>query len=72
MHKLRLDLGELEVERLDVAAVGLNGGLETFGMGHGSTDFGQSCTTCNPPDQACTDEFCDASCTESACECNTA
>lgn len=72
MDNLELDLAKLEVERLDVAVAGLNGGLETFGMGHASTDFGQSCTACNPPDQACTAQFCDASCTESECECNTA
>lgn len=43
MNKLRLDLETLEVECLDIAVAGLNCGLETFGMGHASTELGQSC-----------------------------
>ncbi|MGH8895513.1 MAG: hypothetical protein ACRDZ4_00490 [Egibacteraceae bacterium] len=43
MDKLRLDLEALEVERLDVGAPGLGGGLEHIGMGHGATEFGASC-----------------------------
>ncbi|MGH8895515.1 MAG: thiomuracin/GE37468 family thiazolyl RiPP peptide [Egibacteraceae bacterium] len=46
MDKLRLDLEALEVERLDVGAPGLGGGLEHIGMGHGATEFGASCGDC--------------------------
>jgi hypothetical protein len=71
VDKLRLDLETLEVERLDVAVTGLNGGLEAFGMGHGSTELGQSCEggtdagTC-----ACTDSNCEASCNDTECDCD--
>ena len=72
MDKLRLDLGTLEVERLDVAVAGLNGGLEAFGMGHASTELGQSCEgACGPETCACSDEHgTGASCNESECDCD--
>ncbi len=58
MDRLRLDLGTLEVERLDVAVTGLNGGLESFRMGHASTELSHSCTgkECNEAKGACGDE----------------
>ncbi|MGH3888393.1 MAG: hypothetical protein ACRDSZ_17820 [Pseudonocardiaceae bacterium] len=71
MEKLRLDLAALEVERLDIAVPGLNGGLETFGMGHASTELGQSCVgACGVDDGACTADDTGASCTEEQCDCN--
>ena len=73
MDKLRLDLGTLEVERLDVAVAGLSGGLETFGMGHASTELGQSCQggDCNGDTCACSAGVStDASCNESECDCD--
>lgn len=62
MDKLRLDLETLEVERLDIVVAGLSGGLETFGMGHASTELGQSCQGAN----------CDASapCDNGTCMCS--
>ncbi len=73
MDKLRLDLETLEVERLDIAVAGLNGGLETFGMGHASTELGQSCegSACGSDACACSDKYCSAgsSCDASACDC---
>jgi hypothetical protein len=60
--KLRLDLETLEVERLDIAVAGLNGSLETFGMGHASTELGQSCEGQPPDGQG-------ASCNETECDC---
>jgi hypothetical protein len=72
MEKLRLDLGTLEVERLDSLVAGLNGGLETFGMGHASTELGQSCEgACGPTQCACTDDHGGgASCHETECNCD--
>jgi hypothetical protein len=70
VDKLRLDLETLEVERLDVAVTGLNGGLEAFGMGHASTELGQSCEgACGPDQGACTDSDSGASCNEEQCDC---
>ncbi|MGH3874983.1 MAG: hypothetical protein ACRDSR_26370 [Pseudonocardiaceae bacterium] len=60
MEKLRLDLAALEIERLDIAVPGLNGGVETFGTGHASTELGQSCE--------CLDDSSDASCIEGVCD----
>jgi hypothetical protein len=71
VNKLRLDLTTLEVERLDVAVVSLNGGLETFGMGYASTELGQCCEgaygggTC-----ACGGSERGASCNETGCDCD--
>ena len=72
MDKLQLDLGTLEVERLDIAVAGLNGGLETFGMGHASTELGQSCVdACGPDTCACSaDQGTGASCNDSECDCD--
>ena len=72
MEKLRLDLGTLEVERLDSVVTDLNGGLETFGMGHASTELGQSCQgACGPDQCACTEQHgTDASCNEAECACD--
>jgi hypothetical protein len=71
VDKLRLDLGTLEVERLDVVVAGLNGGLETFGMGHASTELGQSCEgACGAGTCACTDSEDGASCNETECDCD--
>ena len=71
MDKLRLDLAALEVERLDIAVPGLNGGLEAFGMGHASTELGQSCEgQCGPDQCACTEDRTGASCNEEQCDCN--
>ena len=71
MDKLRLDLAALEVERLDIAVPGLNGGLEKFGMGHASTELGQSCEgACSPEEGACTADDTGASCNEEQCDCN--
>ena len=72
MDKLRLDLAALEVERLDVAVPGLNGGLETFGMGHASTELGHSCVggTCEAGTCACGDTECEASCNDTECDCS--
>jgi hypothetical protein len=69
--KLQLDLAALEVERLDIAVPGLNGGLETFGMGHASTELGQSCEgACGSGAGACTDSDCNASCNDTECDCD--
>ena len=71
MDKLRLDLQDLEVERLDLGGPGLNGGLESFGMGHASTELGQSCEgACGVDTCACTDQRNDASCNDAECDCN--
>lgn len=72
MDKLRLDLATLEVERLDVAMAGLNGGLETFGMGHASTELGQSCEggDCSGTVCACSNDYDGASCNEEQCDCD--
>ncbi|MGH3874637.1 MAG: hypothetical protein ACRDSR_24565 [Pseudonocardiaceae bacterium] len=73
MDKLRLDLGTLEVERLDIAVAGLGGGLEAFGMGHASTELGQSCQggECTAETCACSEEAgTSASCNASECDCN--
>ncbi len=72
MDKLRLDLAALEVERLDIAVPGLNGGLETFGMGHASTELGQSCEggTCDGGTCACSDDYSAASCNDTECDCD--
>jgi hypothetical protein len=71
VDKLRLDLAALEVERLDIAVPGLNGGLETFGMGHASTELGQSCEgACDAEQCACTDDNTGASCNEQQCDCD--
>lgn len=71
MDKLQLDLETLEVERLDIAVAGLNGGLETFGMGHASTELGQSCdANCGTDTCACTDGECSASCNDTECDCD--
>ncbi|MGH8883979.1 MAG: thiomuracin/GE37468 family thiazolyl RiPP peptide [Egibacteraceae bacterium] len=48
MDKLSLDLETLEVERLDVRAIGLNGGLESLSMGHGGIELGASCEPADP------------------------
>jgi hypothetical protein len=48
MDMLRLDLEALEVEQLDVGAIGLDGGLASFGMGHGATELAHSCEPCGP------------------------
>lgn len=71
MEKLRLDLEALEVERLDIAVIDLNRGLELFGMGHAATELNQSCTSaCNRSELGCTDYCacdqaqCGASCME--------
>ncbi len=71
MDKLRLDLETLEVERLDIAVAGLNGGLETFGMGHASTELGQSCESgCGTDTCACADKYgTGASCVAQECSC---
>jgi hypothetical protein len=71
VDKLRLDLGTLEVECLDVAVAGLKGGLETFGMGHASTELGQSCVDgCGTDTCACADEYgTGSSCVDSECSC---
>ncbi len=70
MDKPRLDLAALEVERLDIAVPGLNGGVETFGMGHASTELGQSCVggECNGDTCACGEEFV-CSCNDTLCAC---
>ncbi|MGH3800494.1 MAG: hypothetical protein ACRDTD_10250 [Pseudonocardiaceae bacterium] len=72
MDKLRLDLAALEVERLDIAVPGLNGGLETFGMGHASTELGQSCVggTCDASTCACGEDYDQASCNDTECDCD--
>ncbi len=71
MDKLRLDLAALEVERLDIAVPGLNGGLEAFGMGHASTELGQSCEgACGVDQGACSEGNEGASCTEEQCDCD--
>lgn len=70
MDKLRLDLATLEVERLDIAVAGLNG-LETFGMGHASTELGQSCEgECGSGTCACTEGEDGASCNDTECDCD--
>ncbi|MGH3971913.1 MAG: hypothetical protein ACRDS9_01090 [Pseudonocardiaceae bacterium] len=70
MDKLRLDLGTLEVERLDIAVAGLNG-LETFGMGHASAELGQSCEgACGEGTCACTSSEDGASCNDTECDCD--
>lgn len=60
-------LETLEVERLDIAVAGLNGGLETFGMGHASTELGQSCQEGSPGEG---EGESGASCVESECSCD--
>ncbi|MGH3973095.1 MAG: hypothetical protein ACRDS9_07195 [Pseudonocardiaceae bacterium] len=56
MNKLRLDLETLEVERLDVTVTDLDGGLESYSMGHAATELGHSCA-------------CDDGCGCSSCPC---
>ncbi len=71
MDKLRLDLENLEVERLDIAVAGLNGGLETFGMGHASTELGQSCVSgCGTDTCACSSAYEGSSCVADECACH--
>ncbi|MGH3693814.1 MAG: hypothetical protein ACRDRX_07475 [Pseudonocardiaceae bacterium] len=71
MNKLRLDLESLEVERLDVSATGLNGGVELLGMGHASPELSQSCTEgCGVDQCACNDSYADSSCIDSECSCD--
>ncbi len=72
MDKLRLDLETLEVERLDIAVAGLNGGLEAFGMGHASTEMGQSCVDgCGTDTCACSDAYgTGSSCVAEECSCD--
>jgi hypothetical protein len=43
VNKLQLDLEPLDVERLDITVTGLDGGLDSFRMGHAATELGHSC-----------------------------
>jgi len=72
MEKLRLDLADLEIERLDLAPNISNGGLESLGMGHGAAELSQSCEggNCGPDQCACSEENSGASCNESECDCD--
>jgi len=66
VEQLRLDLETLQVESLDVAVTGLNGGLEAFGMGHASTELGQSCAG----EVTCEEEGAGTSCNDTDCDCD--
>jgi hypothetical protein len=71
LNKLRLDLEALEVERLDVSGTKLNGGVELLGMGHGSSELSQSCTSgCGNDQCACSDAYCSTSCVAEQCDCD--
>lgn len=72
MNKLQLDLETLEVEHLDVTAIGLISGLESLGMGHAATELSQSCANSGDCSEFCNSEgMCEnASCVDPSSGCS--